>query len=289
MPLTKWFQAIYYLTTIKRGVSSYQMAKWLGISQPSAWFLLHRLREALKDENNILLEGIVEADETFVGPKINRDTRLQREQKKHFEEQEAIHGMSERKKRRQRGFPIKSHRQKGVTKAVIEQRKLEKGDRKPFEKHTIVLGATEQPSGKVILKKIGHSRASINKGNIFPHLEKHISSDSILITDQLSVYKDTKDLFADHKTVNHDETYVTKDGIHINTAENLFGHLKRMIDGTYFHFSRWHFDRYLDEFTYRWNRRKESEKSLFDSFIKLVSGKRIKYEELIDRKNKMAA
>ncbi|MFY9311589.1 MAG: IS1595 family transposase [Bacteroidia bacterium] len=285
IPLTKWFLAIYIFTTKKRGISSYQLSKWLGVKQQTAWFVLQRLREALKEENSIILNGMVEADETFIGPRVDRDTRLQREQKRHYEEQEAIHGVRRNKARSLRGFPVKNGRKKGSTKEVLEQKRLEKeakGKRIPYEKHIIVLGITEQ-NGKIVLKKLGNSRASINRENINPHLKTHIASDSIFITDQSHAYNDAKNLFLEHRTVNHDEGYVIN-GVHINTIENIWNHLKRTIDGTYFHFSKYHFNRYLDEHTYRWNKRDYSEQFIFDSFIPLIAGKRITYSELI-RKN----
>src|ERR1700758_1017298 len=64
LPLKTWFLAIYLFTTKKRGVSSYQMAGWLGVKQHTAWYVLQRLRKALENENDIVLSGIVEADET---------------------------------------------------------------------------------------------------------------------------------------------------------------------------------------------------------------------------------
>ena len=285
IPLTKWFLAIYFFTINKRGISSYQLAKLLDVKQQTAWFMMHRLREALKEENEIVLSGIVEADETFVGPKINRDTRLQREMKNHYDEQDRIHGLSDEKKKTLRGFPIRGGRAKGDTKEVLAQKKLEKeskGKRVPFERNTIVFNITEQNDGRMIMKKIGNSRASLTKSNVNPLLQKHTSNESVLITDQSKIYNDAKNMFVEHKTVNHDIGYVLN-GIHINNAENIWNHLKRMIDGTYFHLSYHHFDRYLNEYTYRWNRRKETEQSLFDSFMPLVAGKRITYEKLIKR------
>jgi transposase-like protein len=58
--------AIYMLHTARKGVSSVQMAKELGVTQKTAWFLDHRIREAMK-QNGGQLFGTVEADETFVG------------------------------------------------------------------------------------------------------------------------------------------------------------------------------------------------------------------------------
>ena len=69
LPLHKWLMAIYMLHTARKGVSSVQMAKELGITQKSAWFLNHRIRESMK-QNGGQLFGRVEADETYVGGKV---------------------------------------------------------------------------------------------------------------------------------------------------------------------------------------------------------------------------
>jgi len=66
VPLNKWLYAMYLLVTARKGISSMQLAKQIGITQKSAWFVLHRLREACgKDLDK--LRGQVEVDETFVG------------------------------------------------------------------------------------------------------------------------------------------------------------------------------------------------------------------------------
>jgi transposase-like protein len=67
LPLTKWFLATYILTVHSKGISSLQLATWLGITQKSAWHLTHRIREMLNVNSPELLEGIVEIDETYVG------------------------------------------------------------------------------------------------------------------------------------------------------------------------------------------------------------------------------
>jgi len=68
VPLHKWIYAMYLLVTARKGISSMQLAKEIGITQKSAWFMLHRLREACggKIDN---LRGLVEIDETFIGGK----------------------------------------------------------------------------------------------------------------------------------------------------------------------------------------------------------------------------
>jgi transposase-like protein len=68
IPLHKWVYAMYLLVTARKGISSMQLSKEIGITQKSAWFMLHRLREACgKDLTK--LQGIVEIDETYIGGK----------------------------------------------------------------------------------------------------------------------------------------------------------------------------------------------------------------------------
>jgi len=70
IPLNKWIYAMYLLVTSRKGISSMQLAKEIGITQKSAWFMLQRLREACSAPDSIdKLRGIVEIDETFIGGK----------------------------------------------------------------------------------------------------------------------------------------------------------------------------------------------------------------------------
>ena len=68
IPLHKWLYAMYLLQTARKGISSMQLSKELGITQKSAWFMLHRLREAC-DIKATCISGEVEVDETYIGGK----------------------------------------------------------------------------------------------------------------------------------------------------------------------------------------------------------------------------
>lgn len=68
VPLNKWLYAMYILQTARKGISSMQLSKELGVTQKTAWFILHRLREAC-DVQAERLDGTVEVDETFIGGK----------------------------------------------------------------------------------------------------------------------------------------------------------------------------------------------------------------------------
>jgi transposase-like protein len=71
--LEKWLPAVWLVTNAKNGISSYEVARSLGVTQKTAWFMLHRIRLAMKSDSSLKLGfdgGPVEMDETFVGGKI---------------------------------------------------------------------------------------------------------------------------------------------------------------------------------------------------------------------------
>jgi len=72
VPLHKWLYAIYLVVTARKGISSLQLSKELGVRQGTAWFMLQRIRQVLKDDDDQgggFLSGIVEVDETYIGGK----------------------------------------------------------------------------------------------------------------------------------------------------------------------------------------------------------------------------
>src|ERR1017187_9128339 len=70
IPLHKWLYAMYLLVTARKGISSLQLGKEIGVTQKSAWFMLQRLREACGSGDDLdKLRGIVEVDECYIGGK----------------------------------------------------------------------------------------------------------------------------------------------------------------------------------------------------------------------------
>jgi transposase-like protein len=67
--LDKWMCAYWILCNSKNGVSSCEIARTIGVTQKSAWFMMHRIRTTMHDSNPGMLSGEVEADETFIGGK----------------------------------------------------------------------------------------------------------------------------------------------------------------------------------------------------------------------------
>ena len=77
--LDKWFVAVWCITNAKNGISSYEVHRALGITQKSAWFLLHRVRLAMQTGSMQKMSGTVEADETFIGGKARNMHKSKRE------------------------------------------------------------------------------------------------------------------------------------------------------------------------------------------------------------------
>jgi hypothetical protein len=80
LPLSSWFVAVWCIANAKNGISSCELARALGIRQPSAWFMLHRIRMAMKTGDFRKLNGEVESDETFFGGKAKNMHKKRREQ-----------------------------------------------------------------------------------------------------------------------------------------------------------------------------------------------------------------
>src|SRR5260370_22572912 len=81
LPLPKWFAAIYLMSESKKGMSALQLKRTLKVAYKTAWYLCHRIREAVKDADTSLLSGICELDETFVGGKaknMHKDVRARK-------------------------------------------------------------------------------------------------------------------------------------------------------------------------------------------------------------------
>lgn len=145
-----------------------------------------------------------------------------------------------------------------------------------YNKKKVVIGIIER-DGKVILKHIPNAQQK----NMVPFIKKYVSNGARLITDEATAYHNIKGFH--HETVNHSlKVYVVADK-HTNTIENFWSVLKRGLHGIYHQVSSKHLERYLDEFSARFNNRHISPFENFNSFL-LQSERRLNYNELIGKK-----
>ncbi len=82
IPLSKWFVAIWLISAHKKGISSCQIARDLGLGQKAGWFLLHRIRQMLEETAPAMLEEVVEVDECYVGGKWKNRSKAKRRERK---------------------------------------------------------------------------------------------------------------------------------------------------------------------------------------------------------------
>lgn len=98
--LVKWFMAIWIITTHRKGISSVQLSKEIGVTQKTAWRMGMLIRKCFGVDNcNTELEGIVEIDETFIGGKNknrHKDKKVQKCQRRSFKDKVPIFGMLQR-------------------------------------------------------------------------------------------------------------------------------------------------------------------------------------------------
>lgn len=128
--LDKWLVAMWLVANCKNGVSSWEVHRDLGITQKTAWFMLHRIRLALNEvsENKMGSNGPVEVDETFIGPnprKMHADKRSARYQALSARPKTPVMGMLDRESRQVRASVVPNVRRETLQNAILEQ--IEKG------------------------------------------------------------------------------------------------------------------------------------------------------------------
>jgi len=123
--LTKWLPALWLLCNCKNGVSSYEIARDLGVTQKTAWFMLQRLRLVLKSGFAGKLEGgPIEIDETYVGGKLvnmHKDKKARYQQRGGMHGKTAVMGMLDREARKVRAKVIPDIKRETLQNEILNQ------------------------------------------------------------------------------------------------------------------------------------------------------------------------
>lgn len=244
LSLDKWILATWMVTNCKNGVSSYEIARSIGVTQKSAWFMLHRIRLAMKDEAPALLGGseggAVEVDESFVGSDPKNWSKAKRE--KHRKEV--------------RPARVRTYQNR-------------------FTHKTAIIGMIDRNSRQVRAKVVPNVKRETLQKEILDTIE----FGSKVYTDSAVAYTSLKDQYV-HETVNHAVQYVNGQ-VHTNSLENFWSLMKRNLAGTYVAVEPFHLDRYLDEQVFRFNNRLGmNDEQRFAQVLSQVAGKRLTYAEV---------
>lgn len=242
--LAKWVLAFHLYASSKKGMSAHQLHRMLGVTYKTAWFLAHRVREAMKEDvkssGPLGGEGkTVEADETYFGrtdvqPKVRKD-----------------------------GLPYKSKRKAGPAgkRAVVAL--VERGGNvRSFHVET----ATKETVRDILFTNA--SRKSVlytDESRLYTVLGKDFDQ-------HRTVNHSGKEYVR----------YEGEKVIHTNTIENVFSVFKRGMLGTYQHCGEAHLHRYLAEFDFRYNRRASvgiGDWQRAAELVKATGGKRLTYQQ----------
>lgn len=224
LPLIVWFQAIALILNAKKGISAKQLQRDLGIGgYKTAWYLNHRIREAMANGEIPKLGGIVEIDETYVGGK-----------------------------------------QKGKGRAYAAKQK------------EIVMGAVQR-GGELRLRHV----SGTNIGTFREFISGHVADDvERVMTDQHPAYPAALGAMLDrHETVNHIMGEYVRGEVTTNSIESAFSLFKRGLIGQFHKLSAKHLRRYLAEFEYRFNHRRDT--GVFAETVRRLAGiKPLEFAEL---------
>jgi transposase-like protein len=238
-----WLYATFLLCSSKKGMSSHQLHRMLGVTYKTAWFMTHRIREAMKEPNAGPLGGegrIVEADETYFGNRENPKPSAQR-----------------------KGCPYLKRKKPFDKRAVVALVERGGGKAKMFHVQT----ATKAEVRDVLVRNV--------KRDSVLHTDE-----SKLYTETGKEYADHRTV---KHSAGEYVRYEADGPVHSNTVENVFSVFKRGMTGVYQHCGEAHLHRYLSEFEFRYNRRAKlgfTDGMRTDDALKGIAGKRLTYRRI---------
>jgi len=245
IPLHKWVLASHLMAASKKGLSAHQLHRMLGVTYKTAWFMAHRIREAMKED--VVSSGplggegkIVEADETYIG---KRETP--------------------RKLARGRiATPTKGGKSGGADKRIVVGLVERGGKARMFHLNE----ATKDTVREVLVRNVDRSSA----------LHTDESRLYTVTGAEFDAHRTVK-----HSA----KEYARREGdvvVHSNTIENVFSVFKRGMIGVYQHCGEAHLHRYLAEFDFRYNRRtalKVTDTERAEDLLRGAVGKRLTYRQ----------
>jgi transposase-like protein len=239
-PLTHWAVAFHMAASSKKGFSAHQLHRELGCQYNTAWFLHHRVMEAMRRGG---LEppmgsggGIVEIDETYFGQVAERTPSPKR-----------------------RGRPYTKGGKSG-----------------PSGKRAVVALVERTDEGS---KVRAFHVATADSDTVADIVRENIAREATIMTDESRLYTKVGKEFAAHETVNHSAKEYARGCVHTNTVENYFLTFKRGMRGVYQHCAEKNLHRYLAEFEFRYNTRNISDGERAVLAVRGGRGKRLTYRQ----------
>jgi transposase-like protein len=255
LPLIKWFVAIY-LVMHKKGISSIQLSKDIAVQQKTAWFMLHRIRHVLGNDetNDYILSDVVQLDETFVGGKnINRhyDKKVKDNRGRSFKDKTPVMGMLQQNIYEEVTRPNKVQPGKTVTERIIV--------------HPSIVRC--------------HVVPDTTANSIHPYIRAAVDKESIVVSDEWWAYQGLNNAYQ-HEVVDHGrKQYVNDNGYTSNALEGFWSGFKKGIKGIYHQVSRKHLNKYVQEFVFKHNYRTFGIQQQLNSILS-ASECRLKLKEL---------
>jgi transposase-like protein len=247
IPVSKWLLAIWLMNAGKNGVSALELQRQLGIgSYQTAWFMNHRIREAMRREPLAsLLTGTVVADETFVG------------------------GKPKNKHQQGRGPYLP-----GGGRGRAGHASVTSGQKVP------VLALVEKDSGEVRTRVI----TDVTGKTLRKAIQEQVDMpNTVLHSDGWAPYIQVAKGMKGHESVDHSSYEFVRGNVTTNQAESFFAQFKRSLDGTYHNVSKVHLHRFATEFEYRWNTRGMTDSRRVQTLIDNTRGRRLSYRPLTER------
>ena len=251
LPLKSWLYAFAVVSDAKKGISSKQLERNLGVHYETAWTMYHKIRDLMTIENDgVSLNDIVELDTTQIDVSMRK---CQVESK---------------------GTPARIPELDKEIEKYKGQFKFKEGEyKKPCKvgKQKTGLGASQMKIGGIV-ERDGNVVAHVIQNTGFAELKKLVNKqvvksrkETVLLTDQSSGGKKFQSVM-NHIIIDHSKIYSYK-GLNTNTIESFWAIIQRQIIGQHHHVDIEYLDKYVAETVFKFNNRKKDD--MFETLVKL--------------------